>query len=94
MGKQSKIEITEMFMVKSGWDRTFVGVITRTELENGTKQVHGAIPVNDCIIRAVAENQDDLGEKLDTLLTLLLDHNIHDINPKLIRVGEFVLYQN
>ena len=91
MNKRDKIELTELFLAKSGWNRTFVGTIVRKELEDGTHMIFGTIPVQDYIITASAPNIQELGKKLDILVTLVLDSNIHNIDPKLIKIGEFFI---
>lgn len=78
MDKPLRIEIKEIFMAKAGndWSRCFHGTIKRGYDENGSPVVRGKIKVNDGFICAMAGSQDELGEKLDDMVLLILNHNI------------------
>lgn len=76
MKKKDKLEIVELFLAKSGWNRTFIGKIIRNK-----DSVYGKIPVRNFIICASADTQQELGKKLDEIVTLILDHNIMDVEP-------------
>jgi len=93
MKKEIKIEIIEMFMAKGGrgnkgFDRCFHGTIRRKRDDDGNPVVFGKINVNDCIIYATAKDQWELGDKLDELVLMILDHDLHEtecitaLNPK------------
>jgi len=82
MNKKDRYEITEIFMAKagignSGFDRCFHGTIRRDQDENGNPIVFGKIKVNDCFIFASASDQWELGEKLDEMVLLILDYDLH-----------------
>ena len=82
MKKESKIELTEIFMAKAGkngWDNCFHGTITR-----GENIVHGRIKMGSGYIVASANDQWELGEKLDELVLANLTLNLcDDPKPKL-----------
>jgi hypothetical protein len=78
MKKLPIIEITELFLVKSGWDRTFVGQIIRETDEDGLSTVRGNVVVNEGMIWSAANTQDELGNNLDDICTMKLDMNLHD----------------
>lgn len=82
MKKLPKIEITELFLAKKNWKEIFVGTLTRDRYEDGSEQIYAEIPVNEFIINATAPNKDELGDKLDDMVKLILDHNIMDIEEK------------
>ena len=82
MKKLPKIEITELFMAKADWHRTFVGTLTRDRYEDGSEDIYAEIPVNDYIINATAPNKKELGKKLDDIVILILDHNIMEMEEK------------
>ena len=82
--KMRKIEITELFLVRTDWERTYVGIITRNECDDGSIRVHGKIPVEDFIILASAPNENILANKLDEFITLMLEHNIMEIFPPFV----------
>jgi len=64
----------------SGFDRCFHGTIRREHDENGNPIVYGKIKVNDCIIYASAPDQWELGDKLDEMVLLILDYDLHNIS--------------
>jgi hypothetical protein len=79
MKKEIKVEITEVFMAKAGkgnkgFDRCFYGTIVRKRDENNNPVVYGKIKVNDSYVIAMAENQWELGEKLDQLVLYVLNY--------------------
>lgn len=80
MEKKLNIQITEIFMAKAGktgWDRCFHGTIRREKDENGNPVVMGKIKVKDGFIYAKANDQWELGEMLDDMVLMILDHNLH-----------------
>lgn len=79
-----RIEITELFLAKADWNRTYVGTITRDKFDDGSMIVHGTIPVEKNIIIATANNDKELGKKLDELVVLILDHDIMELKPKIL----------
>lgn len=93
MEKKKKIELTEIFMAKAGlgnkgFDRCFHGTIKRDFDEDENPIVYGKIKVNNGHILATGKDQWELGNKLDELVVLILDHDLHEtdcvtaINPK------------
>jgi hypothetical protein len=79
MKKEIKVEITEIFTAKAGsgnegFDRCFYGTIVRKRDENNNPVVYGKIKVNDGFVIAMAENQWELGEKLDQLVLYTLNY--------------------
>jgi len=84
MSKKDNISITEIFMAKAGndWNRCFHGTIRREHDENGNPVVYGKIKINDCFIYASAPNQWELGTKLDQLVLLILDYDLHNSTGK------------
>jgi len=73
---------------KHGWDRNFHGIIKRSIDENGIPFVFGDITINNGNIIARGNDQWELGDKLDELVLLVLDYDLHDtdcvtaINPR------------
>ena len=62
----------------SGFDRCFHGTIRREHDENGNPIVFGKIKVNDCYIYASAPDQWELGAKLDEMVLMILDYDLHN----------------
>lgn len=93
MEKKKNIKLTEIFTAKAGlgnkgFDRCFHGTIKRDFDEDENPIVYGKIIVNDGHIIATASDQWELGDKLDELVLMILDHDLHNtdcitaINPK------------
>ena len=76
---KDRLQITELFMAQADRDRRFYGTIQRLKNEDGTDYCFGKIKVNDGFICARADNQDELGRKLDEMVLLILDHNIQSM---------------
>lgn len=64
----------------SGFDRCFHGTIRRGHDVNGNPIVYGKIKVNDVFIYATASDQWELGEKMDDMVLLILDYDMHNIS--------------
>jgi len=85
MSGKTNINITEIFTAKAGkgmkgFDRCFHGTIRREVDDNDNPVVFGKIDVNDCEIYATAKDQWELGDKLDELVIMILDHDLHETN--------------
>ncbi len=89
MNMKDRFEITEIFMAKAGndWNRCFHGTIRRERDENGNPIVYSKIKVNDCVIYASAPDQWELGDKLDEMVLLILDYNLHKITGNSCSLG-------
>jgi hypothetical protein len=77
--KISSLEITELFLVKSGWDRTFMAEIVRDKTEDGKTINRGTVVVNEGNIWSIGETRDELSNYLDDICTLKLDLNLHNV---------------
>jgi len=75
--KELRIELTELFMAQADKYRCFYGTIRREMDSDGNPLVRGKIKVNDGFILAQAGHQDELGRKLDEMVLLVLDFDIH-----------------
>lgn len=97
MGKTPKIVISEIFMAKAGkkgWDRCFHGTIRRETDADGNPIVYGKIKVNNGYIIASAKDQWELGDKLDTIVLLVLDYNIHKGYGNISSIGDYLFFLN
>ena len=77
MKKLARIEISELFLVKADWNRTFVGQIIRKTDEDGLSINLGTATIIEGKIWSKAETQEELGDNLDDMCTLKLDYGIH-----------------
>jgi hypothetical protein len=76
--KPSSLIITELFLVKSGWDRTFMAEIVRDKTEDGNTINRGKVVVNEGQMWSTGETQDELSNNLDDLCTMKLDMGLHN----------------
>jgi len=76
--KNSRIEITEMFMAEASNGKCFFGLIKRSHDINGNPHVFSRINIYDGSIMACASNQWILGKMLDELCDMVLVYGIHN----------------
>jgi len=76
--KKNKVRISELFLIKADWSRTFMGEIVRINNNDGTETIRGSVIVNEGKIWGVADSDELLGKNLDDICTLKLDHGLHN----------------
>jgi hypothetical protein len=69
--------ITELMLVKSDWQRTFIAEIYREITSEGVSIVRGTVVVGEGKIWCSGETQQELGGFLDDICTLKLDKGLH-----------------
>ncbi len=74
---KGKLEISELFMAQADINRRFYGTIKRGCDADGIPVVRGRIEVQDGFVLAQAGCQDDLGTRLDELVLMVLDMDLH-----------------
>lgn len=79
MGKKKlpEIQLSELFLVKADWNRTFVAQITKEKTADGMEFIYGNVIINEGRAWSVAESEEELGYYLDDICTMKLNHNIH-----------------
>ena len=88
MEKLRNIQITELFLVKADWNRTFMGQIIREKIEDGKDIIRGTVIVNEGKIWSVGETEEELGNRLDDICTMKLDHKLHENPGKMDVIAE------
>ena len=73
-----KLIITELFLVKPNWNRTFMGEITRNVVD-GKPIIYGKVNIDVYILSGSAETQKELGVLLDNASTLVLNGKISEV---------------
>jgi hypothetical protein len=73
----SGIEITELFLVKADWHRTFMGEIIRETTADGKEFVRGTVIINEGRAWSIGNSQQDLANNLDNICTMKLDFGLH-----------------
>ncbi len=91
-----RIQITELFMAKAGndWSRCYYGTIRRETDDEGNPVVYGKIKIGEGYIIARAKDQWELGEKLDVIVFLILEYNIHTQIGKQVKTTILPQYLN
>jgi hypothetical protein len=75
--KLPDIIITELFLVKADWLRTFMGTIIRETTADGKEFVRGSVIINEGRAWSSGNSQENLANNLDAICTLKLDYNLH-----------------
>ena len=88
MKRASRIEITELFLVKTDNDKTFIGEITKETTDNGITIVRGSVIIHEGKAWSVGESQNELARNLDCICTMKLNKDLHDY------VGRFDVIAN
>ena len=84
--KKINIELKELFMAQADTHRCFYGTIKRETDALGNPVVYGKIKVNDGYIYSMAGNRDELGERLDEMVVMILDNGLHSVAGKTIKI--------
>ena len=78
--KLPDIQITELFLVKADWNRTFMGQIIRETTSDGQEIIRGNVTINEGKAWSAGNSEEELGNYLDDICTMKLDYNLHG-NP-------------
>lgn len=70
--KNSEFEMTELWLVKADWNRTYIGTIIR-ETKDGKPHLRGNADIDGILISAEADSEEALTDKLDAMCTEILD---------------------
>ena len=79
-GKLPSLQITELFLVKADWNRTFIGQIIKETSADGQESFRGSVVINEGKAWSIGKTEEELGNYLDDICSLKLDYNLHD-NP-------------
>lgn len=75
--KLSPIEITELFLIKADWNRTFMAEIIRETTDDGKEFVRGNVIINEGRAWSIGNSQSELAKNLDDICLLKLDMELH-----------------
>jgi hypothetical protein len=79
--------ITELFLVKADWYRTFLGEIRR-EFDSQSKPiVLGKVIVHEGYIWSHASNQEELMENMNNICVMKLDMNLHSFSGETTQIN-------
>jgi fructose-bisphosphate aldolase class 1 len=74
----SNLILTELFLVKADWSRTYMGAIRRETDAEGNEIVLGSVIVNEGKIWSKASTQEELMKNMDAICALKLDMGLND----------------
>lgn len=94
MKRETKVEITEMFMAQASNDECFYGILKRDRDAAGNHHVFSRIIVNDGLIQASASNQWELGRNLDEMCVMILHKGLHNDAGVFIMINNEKLFLN
>jgi hypothetical protein len=84
--KLPEIVITELFLVKADWQRTFTGTIRRETDVDGNTVVMGEVIVQEGTIWSKATNQDELMKIMDDICIMKLNYELHSHAGKTVKL--------
>ena len=73
----SSIEITELFLVRADWHRTFMAEIIRETTSDGKEFVRGSVIIEEGKAWSTGNSQSELAKNLDDICTMKLDMGLH-----------------
>ena len=94
--KLPEIQITELFLVKSGNDftRTFMGEIRREVNKDGNPVVIGKVIVQEGFIWSKASSQEELMKNMDYICMLKLHYGLHENSGVTTKIFELDFFLN
>jgi hypothetical protein len=77
--KLPDLQITELYLVKADWHRTFMAQIVRDKTNDGEDIIRGSVVVNEGKIWCFAKSgsEEELGKFLDGICLMKLDMGLH-----------------
>jgi hypothetical protein len=75
--KMPGIQITELFLIRADWKRTFMAEICRETTADGKEFVRGTVIINEGRAWSTGNSQQDLANNLDNICTMKLDFGLH-----------------
>lgn len=74
---QSGIEITELFLVRADWTRTFMGEIRRETDADGNLIITGKVIINHATAWSCSTDEEELRKSMDAICVMILDYALH-----------------
>jgi len=76
--EKSELRLTELFMAKAGWNRCFIGSLTRNKDPEGKELLCCTVDIKKSTIICQADDRVELGKQLDVMCILVLDYDLHE----------------
>jgi len=94
MKKASNLQITELYLIKADWHRTFMGTISREKTPEDKDIIYGKVTVLEGRMWAMGETEEQLGACLDDMCKLKLDHGLHSTPERVEIIAETLFFLN
>ena len=88
------IIITELFLVKADWQRTFMGTIRRDLDSDENPVVMGEVIVQEGKIWSKASSQEELMKNMDYICMLKLHYGLHENSGVTTKIFELDFFLN
>ena len=75
--KDERFQMTELFMAKADWERTYVGSLKR-DSAHGKKVFRGSIIIEGNKVVGANQDEEGLYTAMDDMCVLILDHGLHE----------------
>jgi hypothetical protein len=82
----SNLIITELFLVKADWTRTFMGEIRREVDSNGNPFITCEVLINDGKAFGRGSTDEELRKNMDSICRMKLDYNLHSHSGESIQL--------
>jgi hypothetical protein len=93
--ESSNLIITELFLVKADWTRTYLGEIRREVDSDGNPLLMGKVTVDEGQIWSMANCDDEILRKnMDDICKMKLDKNLHSSSGKTLPIAGTLYFLN
>ena len=89
-----EIIITELFLVRADWTRTFMGAICRETNADGNHVVMGKVILPEGMIWCLSSVEEELRKNLDDICTMKLDCGLHEDTGVTIKIFDADFFLN
>ena len=73
----SRFEITELFMAKADWERTYIGTMQRDKIDDTLTVIRGQVEVEGSMVYVRGNSTEEMWGAADEMVMLILDYDLH-----------------
>ena len=88
------IQLTELFLVKADWGRTFMGEIFRENTADGKEFVRGRVIIEEGKSWSTGNSQKELAKNLNDICIMKLDMGMHSRAGVKVKILDFDFFLN
>ena len=92
--KSPGIQLTELFLVKADWGRTFTGEIFREITAEGKEFVRGKVIIEEGKAWSTGQCQSELAKNLNDICIMKLDMGLHSHAGVKVKILDFDFFLN